>query len=339
MRAVVVTRFGPPEVLKIRDWPTPQPREGEVLIRTKAIGLNFADVLARLGVYPGVRKVPFVPGLELSGVVEEVGRDVRDLRKGDRVIALTRQKAYAEYVCVPADHAEVMPENMSFEEAAALSITYMSAYHSLVTLAKAQKGEKLLLHAAAGGVGTAAIQIAKYLGLEIFATAGSAEKLQVVQNLGADHLINYRTDDFSKIVRLQTKGYGVDVVLDSVGGRVFRKGWRLLAPMGRYVLFGFAAVTGERKISKLVALREVLAMPWIFPPSIVSRNVSLMGFNLYFLAHKVEYFREMAKRLLGWYQDGIVRPFIGSTFPFDRIADAHAFLQSRKSFGKIVVVL
>ncbi|MGH2567399.1 MAG: zinc-binding dehydrogenase, partial [Bacteroidota bacterium] len=277
--------------------------------------------------------------LELSGVVEKVGKDVTSLKQGDRVFALTRQGAYAEYVCLPAAHTEIVPENMSFEEAAALSVTYLSAYHGLITLAHIQKGEKLLLHAAAGGVGTAAIQISKHLGAEVFAAAGTKEKLAVARRQGADYLINYRTEDFSKIIRSQTKGYGVDVVMDSVGGSVFRKGWKLLAPMGRYVLYGLAAVTGERKIKKLAALREIASMSWIFPPSIVSKNVSLMGFNLYFLAHKVDYFRNVAKEILEWYRTGIIRPVVGSIFPFEQITEAQAFLQSRKSYGKVLVVL
>ncbi len=339
MKAAIVTKFGAPEVLKILEWPTPEPGPGEVLIRTKAIGLNFADAFARMGYYPRVPEPPFIPGIELSGVIERIGIGVRGLRKGDRVCAVRKHEAYAEYVRVPAAQTMQLPKNMSFEEAAAFPVTYLTAYHGLVTLAHIVSGEKLLLHAAAGGVGTAAIQLAKHFGAEVYATASSSEKLDVARREGADHLINYRTEDFSKVIRLDTGGYGVDVVLDSVGGRVFRNGWKLLAPMGRYVLFGFAAVTGERRVQKVRAVRELASIPWIFPPSLVTKNVSLTGFNLFFLMHKIEYLRSALQEMLKLYQKRVLRPVIGAKYPFERIAEAQAFLQSRKSVGKVVVVL
>ncbi|MEK6757195.1 MAG: zinc-binding dehydrogenase [Bacteroidota bacterium] len=339
MRAAVVTRFGPPEVLKILEWPTPVPASGEVLIRTKAIGLNFADAFVRMGYYPSVPEPPFIPGIELTGVIERVGNGVKGIREGDRVVAIRKHQAYAEYVCVPATQTMRLPKTMSFEEAAAFGVTYLTAYHGLVTLAHVQPEEKLLLHAAAGGVGTAALQIAKHLGAEVFATASSNEKLELARKQGADHLINYLTEDFAEIIRSDTNEYGVDVVLDSVGGRVFRKGWKLLAPMGRYVLYGLAAVTGERRVKKVRALRELASIPWIYPPSIETKNVSLMGFNLFFLMHKVEYLRGALQELLKLYKKRVLRPVIGAKYPFERIAEAQAFLQSRKSVGKVVVLM
>ncbi|MBI2619818.1 MAG: zinc-binding dehydrogenase [Ignavibacteriales bacterium] len=339
MKAAVITKFGPPGVLKIQDLPMPEPGEGEVLVRVKVIGLNFADIFARLGVYPGIPDPPFVPGIEFAGIVETVGKKVRGVRKGDRVFGFSRQGAYAEVVKTRADYLTRIPKKMTFHQAAAFSVASFSAYHGLVTLANIKRNEKLLLHAAAGGVGTMAIQIARHLGAEIFATAGSASKLEVARKLGADHLVNYRAEDFADVIRRESNGYGVDVVLDSVGGSVFRKGWNLLAPMGRYVLFGFAAMTGKRSISKVKMLMESARVAVIFPPSLVSRNVSLIGFNLYFLAHKVELFKRVAKVLIRWYEKGIIKTQIGSVYRFDQIASAHEFLQSRKSVGKVVVEL
>jgi len=337
MKAYFVTRFGPPEVLKIREVPRPEPGKGDVLVRVKCIGLNFAEVFGRLGVYPGIPDPPFVPGIECSGVIESIGAGVKGLKRGDRVMVFSRQGSYAEYVCTRAEYVLRMPKNMSFDVGASLNVAYFSAYHGLITLANLRKGEKVLVHAAAGGVGTAAIQIGKYLGAEIFATVGSDAKMEMVKQQGADHVVNYRTNDFAQYVRTESSGYGVDIVLDSVGGSVFKKGWRLLAPMGRYVLFGFAAVTGKRSINKLRAFKQAISMPWIFPPGIVSRNVSLMGFNLYFLTHKVAYFQAMAETIMRWYRRKIIRPVLGRKFTFDRIVDAHAFLQSRNSVGKVVV--
>ena len=337
MKAVFVTRFGPPDVLEIREVPRPEPGHGEVLVRVKSIGLNFAEVFGRLGVYPSIPDPPFVPGIECSGVIESVGSGVRRVKRGDKVMVFSRQGSYAEYVCTPERFVTKMPRGLSFDVAAALSVTYYSAYHGLVTLANIRKGEKVLIHAGAGGVGTAAIQIAKYLGAEVFATVGSDEKVQIATGQGADHVVNYRTEDFGEFVKMKTGGEGIDVVLDSVGGEVFKRGWNLLAPMGRYVVFGFAAVTGKSSISKIKALGQALRVPWIFPPSLVSKNVSLMGFNLYFLTHKVQYFRSVSDTILGWYSRKIIRPVLGRKFPLSRIVDAHTFLQSRKSVGKLIV--
>jgi synaptic vesicle membrane protein VAT-1 len=339
MRAVEITKFGPPEVLKISEVPVPDAGEGDVRVRVKTIGVNFADLFARLGYYPAIPKPPFVPGLEFAGTVESAGKAVKGFRKGDRVLGFTRLKAYAEFVSVPAGLLTHIPSRMSFQEAAALGVTYLTAYHGLVTLGQIKKGESLLLHAAAGGVGTAALQIAKHLGVHVYATVGSKSKIQTVQDQGAAVVINYADQDFAEIVRRQTDGQGVDVILDSVGGKVFRKGWKLLRPMGRYVLYGFAAAAGPKKVPKIKALVESASFPLIYPPSIVPRNVTLSGFNLYFLFDKVDYLQQTMRKLLGWYDKGVVKPVIGAVYPFEKIPEAHEFLQSRKSIGKVVVTI
>lgn len=339
MKAAVVTRFGPPDVLQFQDRPTPVPGEEDVLVKVKAIGLNFADVMARLGVYPAVPDPPFIPGIEFSGIVMSVGKSVHNLKKGDRVWAFTKQGAYAEYVKVPWTLVQPLPRKLDFRQAVAIGVTSLTAYHALVTLAHIRRREKLLLHAAAGGVGIAALQIAKHLGAEIFATVGSAEKMQIARAQGADVVINYREEKFAEVIRKQTDGIGVDVILDSVGGKVMKEGWKLLAPMGRYVLFGFAAVTGAKRVNKLKAVVEFLSMPIVFPSTILGRNISLHAFNIYFLSHKTDYFREAWGKIMEWHSKGIIKPVIGKVYPFERIAEAQAFLQSRKSIGKIVVTL
>jgi len=339
MRAVEITRFGPPEVLKISEVLVPQIGEGDVRVRVKTIGVNFADVFARLGYYPAIPKPPFIPGLEFAGTVDAVGKSVKGLRKGDRVLGFSRLNAYAEFVSVPAALLTRMPSRMSFKEAAALGVTYLTAYHGLVTLGQMKKGESLLLHAAAGGVGTAALQIAKHLGVRVYATVGSQSKTQTAREQGATVVINYADEDFAEIIRRESHGQGVDVILDSVGGKVFRKGWRLLRPMGRYVLYGFAAAAGPKGIPKLKALIESASFPLIYPPSIVPRNVTLSGFNLYFLFDKLAYLQQTMRKLLGWYDKGVVRPVIGAVYPFEKIREAHQFLQSRQSIGKVVVTV
>jgi NADPH:quinone reductase-like Zn-dependent oxidoreductase len=339
MKAAIITKFGAPNVLKIQDWPEPTPQKGEVKIRVKAIGLNFADVLARLGLYPSIPVPPFIPGIEVSGIITKLGEGVRKWRRGDRVIAFTKLGGYAEYAIVKQDQLFPLPRRLNYEEGAAISVSYLTAYHALVTLGHLKRNEKLLIHAAAGGVGTAAIQIAKHIGADIFATASTFDKLEIAKNYGAQHLCNYLREDFSYFIRKRTEEYGVDVVLDSIGGSVFNKGWKLLAPMGRYVLYGFAAISGKRTYSKIRALREVLAAPVLFPHSLLSRNVSLSCFNLFFLTQKSEYLKNILRVILDWQASGIVKPLIGSRFTFDKIADAQEFMQSRKSIGKIIVTV
>jgi NADPH2:quinone reductase len=337
VKAATIQRFGPPEVLTIKEVPEPVPGDSEVLVHTKAIGLNFADVFARLGYYPAIPRPPFVPGIEVAGVVEEKGKAVRHLNVGDRVLAFTRQKGYAEYVAVPSGQAVRIPKKMGFQEAAAFGVTALTAYHGLVTLGGMKKGSHVLLHAAAGGVGTMSLQLCKHVGAAVHATVGSDQKVALVRSLGAATITNYTIDDFVEPVRRATEGRGVDIVFDSVGGRIIRKGWKLLAPMGRYVLYGFAAVTGEKGVAKIRAARESLAVPLIYPPSLVSKNVGLLGFNLYFLMEETLYLKETMKSLLKLYEQGVVRPIIGHIYPFHDIAEAHRFLQSRKSVGKVVV--
>jgi len=339
MKAAVVTKFGSPSVLKIQDWPEPAPQQGEVKIRIKAIGLNFADVMARLGLYPGIPKPPFIPGIEVSGIITKVGENVRKWRRGDRVIAFTHLGGYAECAVVKQEQLFSLPKRMNFEEGAAFSVAYLTAYHGLLTLGHAHKGDKLLIHAAAGGVGIAATQMAKHLGAEVFATASTSEKLEIARAHGATHLINYQQEDFEEVIREKTDGYGIDVVLDSVGGTVFKKGWKILAPMGRYVLFGFSAITGKRTYSKIKVLREMIAAPILFPHTLLSRNVSLSCFNLYFLMKKSEYLRNSLRLVLDWQENGILKPVIGARYPFSKIAEAQAYMQSRKSIGKIVITL
>jgi NADPH:quinone reductase-like Zn-dependent oxidoreductase len=339
MKAALIRRFGPPEELSICDMPTPSVGDSDVLIRTEAIGLNFADVFARMGYYPGVPKPPFVPGIELSGKIEKKGKAVRELKVGDRVLAFTKQKAYAEFVAVPFRQAIRIPKRMDFKEAAAFGVTSLTAFHGLVTLGSMKKGDRVLLHAAAGGVGTMALQLARHAGAIVHATVGSDSKMELVRSLGAETITNYVTDDFAESIRQATSGKGVDIVLDSVGGRVFRKGWKLLAPMGRYILFGFAAVADRDGVSKLRAARESLSVPLIYPPSLVSKNISFAGFNLYFLMEKTSYLSSAMKTLLHLYERGIMYPVIGAVYPFEKIVEAHRFLQSRRSVGKVVVLM
>ena len=338
MRAAVIPHFGPPEVLTVKEIPTPAAGEGEILVRVRAIGVNFADVFARLGVYPGIPNPPFVPGIEYAGTVENTGHGVRGFRRGQKVFGFTRQNGYAEFVCVPAQNATPMPAHMSFEEAAAFTVAYLTAYHGLVNLAHATRGEKVLIHAAAGGVGIASIQIAKALGLEVFATVGSDEKARVAREQGADHVINYRAGDFAEAVRRISLGYGVDIVMDGVAGPAYRKGLKLMAPMGRYIMFGVSAVNAPKRLNFLRIVLDYLTAPRILLSSQIRKNVGYHAFNLYFLTHKTDLMRSSISALLAWYRQGALKPLVSATFGLDQVVDVHRLLQSRKAVGRIVII-
>ena len=339
MKAAVVTHYGGPDVLEIREAPIPRPAPDQVLVRVRAIGLNFADVLGRFGVYPGTPEPPFIPGLEFSGDVVAIGGTVTHFRGGERVMGYSRLGSHAEYVAVAQDYLTTMPAGMSYELGASFLVTNLSAYHGVVRLANTRKGERLLIHAGAGGVGLAVIQLGKHIGAEVFATVGSPEKMELARRHGADHVINYTTHDFEKRIRVLTHRYGVDVVMDSVGGEVFKKSWDLLAQMGRYILYGIAAVSGTGSLSKVKALKVLSFMKPIFPQNLMGANKSIFGFNLGTLRGKEEYFRETATEIQRLYELGVLKPLIGSVFPFDRIVDAHRALQTRNSVGKVVVVV
>jgi NADPH:quinone reductase-like Zn-dependent oxidoreductase len=339
VKAWVALRFGGPDVMVLREWKRPEPGHGEVLVRVRAVGLNFADLFARMGVYPLTPPPPFIPGLEFSGEVETAGEGVTELLPGTRVMGYSRHGSHAEYVAVQASLLLPVPGELSYQEAAAFPAVGMTAYHGLVRLAHLQKGEKLLIHAAAGGVGLATLQLARFLGAETFATAGSDEKLAVAARHGAQHVINYNTHDFAVEIRTLTDRHGVDVIMDSVGGKVFRKGWSLLAPMGRYVLFGVAAVTGEGGLNRLKAARVLGSMPPVFPSSLIGRNKGIFGFNLGTLTGKERYLREAADEIMHLLGQGVLRPIIGKVFPFSEMREAHRYLQSRQSVGKVVVTL
>jgi len=337
VRAAVVTSYGGPDVLQVQDVPDPRPGPGQVRARVRAIGLNFADIFGRLGVYPGTPKPPFVPGMEFSGDVMDVGEGVTLFSPGDRVMGYSRLGSHAEQVVLSEKKATRFPASMSYEDAASFLVTNLSAYHGIVRLANLRKGEKLLVHAAAGGVGLAAVQLGKHLGAEVFGTAGSEKKTALARSFGADHVFDYTKVDFEKRIRVLTRNYGIDVVMDSVGGEVFKKSWQILAPMGRYVLYGVSAVTGKGAINRLKAAAVLSVMRPIFPASLLSANKGIFGFNLGLLTDKDDYFREAVSELLPWHGRGVLKTLIGKVFPFEEIVEAHRYLQARESVGKVVV--
>ncbi len=338
MRAIWTTRVGGPEVLEVREGPDPIPGAGEVRVRVHAAGLNFADIMARLGLYPDAPRLPAVVGYEVAGVIDALGTGVTAPAVGARVLGMTRFGGQAELVCVPAAQVLPMPEGMSFEEAAALPLNYVTAYHALLRVAALRPREKVLVHMAAGGVGLAALQLCRTVeGVETFGTA-SASKHEALRQEGCQHPIDYRTQDYEGEVRRLTGGRGVDVVLDPLGGKDWKKGYRLLRPAGRLVAYGFANLAGGERRNYLRLAREVVKVPIFTPIALMNDNRAVAGVNLGHLWGEVEMMAEELRALLALHERGVIRPHVDSTFPFARAGEAHRQIQSRKNVGKVVLV-
>ena len=336
MRQVWITKRGGPEVLQVREAADPRPGDGEVRIRVAAAGVNFADVLARMGLYPDAPPLPAVVGYEVAGTVDAVGAGVTGFREGDRVGALTRFGGYADVVCVPAAQAFPLPAALSFQKAATIPVNYLTAWIMLVHLGCVRAGDRVLVHAVAGGVGQAAVQICRWRGAEVVGTA-SAGKHARLREMGVAHCIDYRTQDFeAEVRRIYGKG-GVDVALDAVGGESFKKSYRCLGPLGRLYVFGVSSFAPGRRRSVVAALRGLAAMPRFSPIDMMNRNRGVHGVNLGHLWHRTELLNQMLSEIMALVADGTFDPVVDQAFPFDRAGDAHARLQDRQNFGKVLL--
>ena len=338
MRQVWITRVGPPEVLELREAPDPVPKPGEVLIHVKASGVNFADIMARLGLYPDAPKLPAVVGYEVAGAIASVGGGVtRPI--GEKVFAITRFGGYSDRVCVPAPQAMPLSDRMSYEEGAAIPVNYLTAYLMLIQMGSLKSGERVLVHSAAGGVGLAAIDLCKIYGAEVYGTA-SASKHSFLRDRGVAHVIDYTTQDYEAEVKRLTNGRGVHIVLDAMGGKHWKKGYRCLAPTGRLVMFGLSnAATGKTR-SILSLLKTLLGTPFFSfpPPRLINDNKALIGVNLGHMWRETELFTSCLLQLLAWYDEGKIRPTVGACFPLAEAAAAHHYIQDRKNIGKVVLV-
>jgi len=336
MRQVWIPRIGGPEVLQLREAADPEPKRGEVRIRVRAAGVNFADILARMGLYPDAPRLPAVVGYEVAGEVDRLGPEVEGLDVGQRVVALTRFGGYSDQICVSAKQLLPVPEGRSFVEAAAIPVNYITAWTMLVHLGHVQAGDRVLVHACAGGVGLAAVQICRTRGAEVIGTA-SASKHERLRQMGVAHCIDYRTQDFEREVMRITGDVGVSVILDAVGGESFRKSYRCLEHLGRLYLFGVSSLAPGRKRSVVHAVRALLRMPRFKPVDLMQQNRGVQGVNIGHLWHRAELMQGMLRRILEQVQEGTLSPVVDSTFPLEQAAQAHEHLQSRSSFGKVVL--
>ncbi|MFO1519085.1 MAG: medium chain dehydrogenase/reductase family protein [bacterium] len=336
MRQVWITKTGGPEVLQVKEAPDPEAKPGEVRIRVKAAGVNFADLLARQGLYPDAPKLPAVVGYEVAGVVDQVGAGV-EYKTGDRVGAITRFGGYGDIVVVPAAFVFPLPIKLSFEEGAAIPVNYLTAWLMLVNQGNIQRGDRVLIHAAAGGVGQAALQICRSRGAEVFGTA-SASKHERLKKLGVDHCIDYHAQDFEEEVKRITDGRGVDLILDAVGGESYRKSYRCLASLGKLMMFGVSSFSTSEKRDLFSVAKGFLRMPSFKPIPLMNENRGVMGFNLGHLWDRRELLQSSLKEILMQIESGVLKPLVDRGFPLEKAGEAHAHLHAHKNFGKVVLL-
>lgn len=341
-RRMIFRRYGPPAVFEWDDAQLRPLAAGEVLLRVRYAGVNYADIIARRGYYNWIGRPPACPGFEVAGEIIDRASDV-ELPLGTRVAAVTRFGGYSEAVIVRVDRLIRIPDAMSLEHAAALPAVYVTAYHSLVNVMRVRRGESILIQAVAGGVGTAALQLARHFGLTTFGTASSNAKLDFARQFGLDHGINYLEQDFEAEVKSLTGGRGVQFVLDSLGGYGLRKGVRCLARGGHCVTIGAAGVVppmgfGVRSAREWARTIADLIRGGVYHPfKLIEHNVGISGVQVLLLWDQADRLRTIVEDLMRLYQESAICPAVTAVFPLAEVAQAHALVESRASTGKVLL--
>ncbi len=337
MKQIVITKYGDPDVLKIQERKDPQPSAEEVLIKVKAIGVNFADILARKGLYPDAPKPPCVVGYEVSGTVESAGPGVDASIVGQSVVALTRFNGYSDRVCVPEKAVFTIPESLDFEHAAAIPLNYLTAYQLLYVMGGLKKGESVLIHNAGGGVGLAALDISLHLEATTYGTS-SVGKHSFLMERGLNYPIDYRNQDFLSSIMSLTGGKGVEMVLDPIGGNNWKKSYKALRPTGRLGLFGVSTVTDSTMGRVFQFIKLIAQTPRYNPLRLMNANKGVFGVNLGHLWNERDKISGWMQEILKGVEKGWVRPHVDRTFRFEQAGKAHRYIEARKNIGKIVLV-
>ncbi len=338
MLQAVITRHGSPDVFEMRERADPVPSAGQVRIRVRAAGVNFSDILSRIGLYPDAPKPPMVVGYEVAGQVDAIGADITGIAEGDRVIALTRFGGYSDVVVVSADQCFPVPGDLSDAEAAAVPVTYLTSALALYRMAALAPGETVLVHNAGGGVGIAATQLALLRRARVIGTA-SALKHAALRSFGIEHLIDYTSADVAAEVARITRGRGADVILDPIGGASFTASYRMLAPLGRLVMFGISAAAPGTSRSWWKAFRAWRETPRFDPLSLINRNRGVFGLHVGHLWEERAQLAPLMDMLLSELRSGRLHPVVAKTYPLAQAADAHRFIQSRSNIGKVVLTM
>ncbi|MCF7803507.1 MAG: medium chain dehydrogenase/reductase family protein [Candidatus Marinimicrobia bacterium] len=339
MRQIWITKAGRPEVLQLKDAPDPSPGENEVVIDVKSAGINFADIMARLGVYQDAPDLPCVVGYEVAGVVESVGSKVTRLKMGDSVCALTRFGGYSTKIVVAESQAYPIPSGWSFEEASAMPVNYLTAYQLLVVMGSIRNGSSVLIHGAGGGVGTAATQIAKLYDATIYGTS-SKKKHDYIRSNGVHHAIDYRNEDFVERINELTEDRGVEIVLDAIGGKHFSRSYDALRSTGRLLMYGMSSMAQSKRKSLWNALKAVVKLPLFkfYPVRLINENKGVLGVNIGHLWHERDLVTGWMQELIVWAEEGKIRPVVDTTFSFEEAPKAHHYIQDRKNLGKVCLV-
>jgi NADPH2:quinone reductase len=322
VRAMLVKQFGAPEQMSLEDLPTPVPGPGEVLIDARAIGVNFPDLLVIEGTYQILPELPFSPGKEVAGVVRAVGPGVESPNVGERVMAQVEHGAYREQVLAEANNVAVLPESVGYEAGAAFGLGYLTVYFGLLRRARLEPGEWVLVTGASGGVGSAGVQLAKALGARVIAVGRTEDKRNFALEQGADHTIEFDPEGFKERVMELTDGHGADVILESVGGEMFRACMRAIAWEGRLVIIGFAA--GE--------------IPTVKAGHVLVKNMDLIGVQSSdYREREPESFREAQEELLGLLTHGKIGVQVTATYPLEAAAEALEEIRDSRVLGKVVL--
>ena len=305
-----------------------------MLIKVEGFGLNFADIMARKGMYQDAPPLPSVIGYDVCGFVEELGENVHHLKVGDRVTAMTRFGGYAEYAITDARAAARISNEMNFAEATALTTQYCTAYYCIAEMVNLFEGDKVLIHSASGGVGTALMQYAAFKKCEIFATTGSGRKEDLLRKMGAHHVINTKKTDFDEYIKKATNSSGVDVIFDAMGSNYFRKGVKVLGSGGRMVSFGASDMSDSTNVFSKI--NKGLQFGIYHPAEFIMASKSLIGVNMLRIADdRPLVLKRCLENVVRLYDEGVFRPAIGAIFKAEEIAEAHKFLEERKSTGKV----
>jgi NADPH:quinone reductase-like Zn-dependent oxidoreductase len=330
MRVVVITKHGGPEVFQTHERPDPSLGRGEVRIDVAAAGINFADVMARMGIYPDAPKPPCVVGYEVAGTILELGEGVDDLTHGQRVLAGTKFGGYASQVVVPAGDVVPLPEELTFEQGAAIPVNYATAWAGLIGYGNLQPGERVLIHSAGGGVGIAATQIAKHAGAEIYGTASPGKHARIAE-LGVDHPLDYTTSGWERGLP------PFDLIMDAVGGKSLRRSYGLLRAGGRLVAFGASAAVSGEKRNLVSGLGTVLRMPRFNMIKQISESKAVIGLNMLSLWKDRQTLSPWIEPLRELMADGTIVPVVAGAFSFEDAGEAQRMITERRNIGKVVL--
>ncbi|EDY87667.1 NADPH:quinone reductase 2 [gamma proteobacterium HTCC5015] len=333
---VVIRRAGSPDVLAVQSSDLPALNSGEVTVEVAAAGVNFADILARQGLYPDAPPLPCTVGYEVAGTITAVADDRLEHRLGERVFGLTRFGGYASHINIPAEQLFEIPQNLNFEEAASLPVAYLTAWQLAVVMGQLRPDETLLIQNAGGGVGLALLDIAQHLGATTIGTA-SGRKHEFLKQRGLDHAIDYTQQDWLSAVLNITDQRGVELITDPLGGASWRKSYRALRSTGRLGMFGVSEGAGSGVAGKLRMLSTAIKMPFYHPVSLMNDNRAVFGVNMGHMWHEVDKISAWMKPLIEGIESGWVRPKVDAVFRFEQAGDAHQYIENRKNIGKVVL--